>query len=171
MTNADHPAGSAAELLAGQPLDATDQTVLDRVAALYDTIDPVPADLLARLQFALGMDSLEFELAVLQLDDDRLAAARADATGSVKSLTFTSDSLTTMLNIAADGPDRVRIDGWLAPAAAAVIELHQGDRLRSERADEDGRFAFTGVEHGLTRFTVRPLAAGRAPVAIPAVEL
>lgn len=172
MNNPHMPAGTDWNLLAAQPMDALDTEILGRVATMFDTVDPVPAELVERLQFAISLDALEFELAVLELGSDELMAARSDPASAVKSLTFTSDSLTTMVNIAPDGPDRVRIDGWLAPAGGARVELHQGTRVRIESADADGRFAFTDVEHGLTRFTIHPDAGSdRAPVATPAVQI
>lgn len=172
MNNSDTPVGPDAEVLAGQPIDALDVEILGRVATMYDTVDPVPADLVERLQFAISLDSLEFELAVLELNTEELLTARSDQTSPVKSLTFTSDSLTTMVTIAPDGPDRVRIDGWLAPGGPATVELHQGSRVRTESADADGRFSFAEVEHGLTRFTIRPEAGSdRGPVVTPAVEI
>ena len=171
MNNPDTPAPDW-NVLAEEPLDGLDIKILGRVATLFDTLDPVPADLVERLQFGISLDSLEFELAVLELNTGELLTARSDEASPVKSLTFTSDSLTTMVNIAPDGPDRVRIDGWLAPSGAATVELRQGSRNRTEQADADGRFSFTDVEHGLTRFTIRREGGqDRTPVATPAVEI
>ncbi len=157
--------------LAEQPLDALDGEILDRIARLYTELDPVPDELVERLRFAISLDALEFELAELSQDSAELAGARADEASPIESLTFTSGSLSTMLTISSDGPERVRIDGWLAPAAAAVVELHQGSRVLRTDADADGRFVFADVEHGLSRFAIRGRVSNAAPVITPAVEI
>lgn len=159
-----------AEQLAGAPLDASDAIVLSMIADLYDLLDPVPSDLVDRLQFSITLDALNAELAELQ--QQPALAFRGEQTSTVNTLTFTSDSLTTMVAISPDGPDRVRIDGWIAPGAGAVVELHQGAFTRRVSADADGRFAFEDVAHGLTRFVVSAADPGaHPPVMTPAVEI
>jgi hypothetical protein len=160
------------EHLAEAPLDASDAGVLSMLANLYSLVDPVPPGLVDRLQFSITLDALDAELAELQQLPETVLAARAEQASLVKTLTFASDSLTTMVAISPDGPDRVRIDGWIAPPADAAVELHQGSLSREVAADADGRFAFEDVAHGLTRFVVRPPDPGaRPPVMTPAVEI
>ena len=171
MNISDIPQEESWESLANEPLDAYDAEVLSRIAQLYSDLDPVPDDLVDRLQFAISLDALEVELAELQLSSGELVTARSEAASAVQTLTFSSDSLTTTVNISFDGPDRVRIDGWIAPAGASLVELHQGSVVRQVSADEDGRFVFTDVEHALTRFLIRPQSADALPVATPAVEI
>ena len=161
-----------AEDLAGAPLDGSDAIVLSMIADLYSYLDPVPPDLVDRLQFSITLDALNAELAELQQLPEAALASRAEQTSLVKTLTFTSDSLTTMVAISPDGPDRVRIDGWIAPGAEATVELHQGALTRQVSADADGRFVFEDLAHGLTRFVVRPAEpAAHPPVMTPAVEI
>ena len=171
MNISDIPREESWESLANEPLDAYDADVLSRIHQLYAQLDPVPLDLVDRLQFAISLDALEVELAELQLESGELLAARAEPTSAVQTLTFTSDSITTTVNISSDGPDRVRIDGWIAPGGASVVELHQGRLVRQIPADEDGRFVFTDVEQALPRFLIRPESADALPVATPAVEI
>ncbi|HET6209668.1 MAG TPA: hypothetical protein VFD94_04755 [Jatrophihabitans sp.] len=161
------------ESLAAQPIDSVDERVLSRVARLYDTVDPVPDDLVDRLQFAITLDALHVELATLQLTGSgELAMRGAEQVNAMKTLTFSSESVTTMVTINPDGPDRVRIDGWAAPGAHASVELHQGNTIREVVADADGRFVFNDVEHGLTRLVIRAAdPASHPPVATPAVEI
>jgi hypothetical protein len=157
------------ESLADEPLDAQDGRILNRVARLFDRIDPVPNELVERLQFAISLEALNAELAELQQLDSLSAARGADET---KTLTFTSESLTTMVTVTEAGPDRVRIDGWCAPGAGASVELRQVANSIQVEADEDGRFVFDDVAHGLTRFVVRKgHDTGANPVITPAVEL
>lgn len=164
---------SPAEQLAGAPLDASDAKVLSMIADLYDLLDPVPPDLVERLQFSITLDALNAELAELQLlPEAELAARSSEQASVVKTLTFTSDSLTTMVAISPDGPDRLRIDGWIAPASAVAVELHQGSLMRQVSADADGRFVFDDVQHGLTRFVIQaPQSGAHPPVVTPAVEI
>jgi hypothetical protein len=80
--------------------------------------------------------------------------------------------MTTMVSIVASGPDRLRIDGWAAPGAGVSVELRQMDVTRDVVADDDGRFVFDDVPHGLTRFTIRAAdPASHPPVVTPAVEI
>ena len=161
-----------AEDLAGAPLDAQDAAVLNMIAGLYSHIDPVPADLVDRLQFSITLDALNAELAELQQLPEAALAARGEQASVVNTLTFASDSLTTMVAVSPDGPDRVRIDGWIAPGAGATVELHQGALSRQVTADADGRFVFEDVAHGYTRFVVRAAEpASHPPVMTPAVEI
>jgi hypothetical protein len=151
-------------------MDATDVRVLKRVAGLYSTTDPVPDDLVDRIQFALSLDALNAELAELQQLPVAELASRGDP-AEVKSLTFTSDSLTTMVTISPSGPDSVRIDGWVAPGAGALVELRQVNASLDAEADADGRFVFDNVPHGLSRFVVRSPEPDGPQVITPAVEL
>ena len=171
MNTPDIPAGPDWDVLAGQPIDAVDVENLSRVATMFSTVDPVPHDLVERLKFAISLDALEVELAVLQLSSDQMLTNRADSTSSVESMTFASGRLTTTITVSADGPDRVRIDGWIAPSGPAAVELHQGAGQHETTADDDGRFVFTDVPHGLTRFMIRPSDSDGRPVATPAVEI
>ena len=161
------------ESLAAEPLDDVDERILSQVGRLYDALDPVPADLVDRLQFAITLDALHVEIAKLQLaSSGELAMRGAEQVNAVKTLTFSSESVTTMVTISSDGPDRVRIDGWAAPGANASVELHQGSTTREVTADPEGRFVFDDVEHGLTRFVIRAAdVSAHPPVATPAVEI
>jgi hypothetical protein len=157
--------------LAEEPIDAADGALLKRVATMYSTLDPVPDDLVDRIQFALSLDALHAELAELQqLPMADLVGARGEPT-EVESLTFTSESLTTMVTISPSGSDTVRIDGWVAPGPGALVELRQVNVSLDTEADADGRFVFDNVPHGLSRFVVRLPEEGGAHVITPAVEL
>jgi hypothetical protein len=161
------------EALASEPLDAADGIVMQRMAALYDKLDPVPDDLVDRLQFAITLDALHAELAELQaMPAGAMSARGGEQTSEVKTLTFTSDSLTTMVTISPAGPDRVRIDGWCAPGGNVSVELRQGSTSLYTDADSDGRFVFDDVPHGMTRLVVRaPEPPAHPPVVTPAVEI
>lgn len=163
------------EHLANEPLDARDDAVMQRIATLYSAADPVPPHLADELIFAISLEAMHAELASLVEPDLAMASARSGNAAQpteVKTLTFSSDSLTTMVTISVAGPDRVRIDGWAAPGGGATVELRQGPDSLFAVADEDGRFVFEDVPHGMTRFVVRPADAdAHPPVVTPAVEI
>lgn len=161
------------EKLATEPLDAYDDALLTKMAEFYSAADPVPAHLADELIFAISLEAMHAELASLVEPDLAMAAARSAVQPTeVKTLTFSSDSLTTMVTISPSGPDRVRIDGWAAPGAGASVELRQGAASLFATADDDGRFVFEDVAHGMTRFVVRPAdESAHPPVVTPAVEI
>jgi hypothetical protein len=157
--------------LADGAIDNQDVALLERLAAMWAAADPVPAGLVDRLEFGVTLDALHAEIAQLQRMDGLVGARSAD-TSDVQSVTFTSKSLTTMVTIAPDGPDRVRIDGWIAPGEGVSVELRTADGRRETRADADGRFVFTDVPHGLAQFVLRPPGdPAPAPVVTPSIEL
>jgi hypothetical protein len=59
----------------------------------------------------------------------------------------------------------VRVDGWLAPAAALRVELRLPEPAQPRVAitDPAGRFAFDGVPHGIAQLLVHPPPGDAAP--------
>jgi hypothetical protein len=170
MTAAE-PHDPVLDALAEEPIDGTDLALLDSLRAFYDEHDPVPAGLVERIEFGLTLDALEAEVATLtQLD---LASAGARSTPeAVRAVTFTSDSLTTMVTITPLEPGSVRVDGWATPGAGVRVELLRDDGRSETVADEDGRYVFERVPAGLARFALHlPAADGGATVLTPALEL
>ena len=157
--------------LAAEPIDAQDEQVLASTAALFDRLDPVPAALIDRVQFAITLDALHAEVAELQRDTG-LAGVRSDASVDAQTVTFTSANLTTMVTISPAGVDRVRLDGWVAPGGGVTVELRTRRETRSVTADADGRFVFEDVPRGLAQFIVRhPSGSTLPPVLTPSIEL
>lgn len=169
MTSPPRPPGLA-ELAAGQ-IDAHDVRALDRVAALYDTVDPLPAGLVDRIQFGITLDGLHAEIAELQRLGDP-AGVRSSGATEAQTVTFTSASLTTMVTITPTSPDRVRLDGWAAPGAGILVELRIVGTQLHTTADEDGRFVFEDVPRGLAQLVLRrPGVPAPPPVLTPSIEL
>jgi hypothetical protein len=169
--NAPEPGrgGSPEELAdAAGPVGPEDLTLLQRLGALWDAQDPVPAGLAGRLEFALTLDALETEVATLTQVDLAASGSRSSDTEAVRTVTFTSESLDTMVTLT-DAPDgTVRVDGWVAPGAAMRVEvLLEGATLEVE-SDEDGRFVCESVPKGLAKFALHP--HGRT-VLSPTIEL
>ena len=159
------------ERLAAEPLDREDLALLNSLRAYYDEHDPVPDGLVERIQFELTLDALQAEVATLTQLDLSSAGARSASTESVRTITFTSESMTTMVTITPDGEDSVRIDGWAAPGAGIRVEVLLADGVRETYADDDGRFVFEQVPTGLAKFALHPADGESTTVVSPTMEL
>lgn len=159
----------APDIDAAAEIDDVDQRILDQLADLYSSADPVPETLVARCQFAMTLDALHAEIAELQRWAAGAAPARAEVPTEVETITFSGSSVTTMVTLTAAGPGLVRIDGWAAPGAGLPVELRLEGGSRYTVADEDGRFVFDDVPRGLAQFLLRPV--GGQPVITPSLQL
>jgi hypothetical protein len=158
--------------LAGQPLDPSDFALLNSLRAHYDENDPVPDGLVERIQFELTLDALHAEVATLMQMDTAGAGVRSAATEAVRTITFTSESLTTMVTLTPQPDDTVRVDGWAEPGAGIRVELMLPDGPRETYADDDGRFVFEDVPSGLAKFVMHvPRGDGFSTVLSPTIEL
>lgn len=172
MTPADDDRLALEDQLAAEPLDADDLALLNSLRAYYDEQDPVPDGLVERIQFELTLDALHAEVATLTQLDLSAAGARSAATEAVRTITFTSESMTTMVTITPDGEGSVRVDGWAAPGAGIRVEVLLTDGPRETYADSDGRFVFEEVPTGLAKFALHPGGDGAsATVVSPTIEL
>lgn len=154
-------------------LDAEDEDLLRSIRAAYELEDPLPAGLIERLQFQITLDALHAEVATLTHLDLASAGARSTVTESVRTVTFTSQSLTTMVTITAQSGGSVRVDGWAAPGAGLVVEVLLAEGSRQTGTDEDGRFVFEELPAGLARFVLhrRPDQGEPTRVLTPTIEL
>jgi hypothetical protein len=171
MTTADDDRLALEERLAAESLDADDFALLNSLRAYYDEHDPVPDGLVGRIQFELTLDALQAEVATLTQLDLAGAGTRGAATESVRTITFTSESMTTMVTITPDGEGSVRIDGWAAPGAGIRVEILLADGTRETDADDDGRFVFEQVPTGLVKFALHPADGESTTVVSPTMEL
>ncbi len=147
---------------ADAPIDATDERILGRLATLYTTIDPVPSDLVERIDFALAVAELEADIA--ELTRSELVGVRGEETDSV---TFTSGSLSLMVTTVRSA-HHVRIDGWVTSPGAEVDVVGVGV-TRTATADAAGRFSIEEIPRGRAHFVVR--REGYRPVITPAMEI
>ena len=143
-------------------LDATDERILNRLASLYSAIDPVPSDLLERIDFSLAVAELEADIA--ELTRGELVGVRGEVTDSV---TFTSGSLSLMVTTVVSA-HHVRIDGWVTSAGAEVDAVAEGV-TRTVVADDAGRFSIDDLPRGHVHFVVR--REGYRPVITPSIEV
>jgi len=155
MTDDDFP-GSVdheLELAAGRPLDATDEMLLAEVAAVLASADPVPEDLVERIQFSLALDEMYAEVArISRMPADALAVRGEPAAGiRTDTLTFSAERLTAMVTVTRPAPERVRVDGWIAPPAPMRVLLRMQEGSRETTADRSGRFVFEGLPEGFAQ--------------------
>jgi len=151
----------SADLSSGEP---SDDSVLAKIKALFEAVDPAPPDLAERVRFAVALADLEAEAARLVEEaafEPTLARGTAEES---RTITFDSTELTIMIRIDPNADGTVRVDGWLAPARACRVEVSLRDGAfavaadAAVEADADGRFAFPSVPRGTVRFVVRPPA-------------
>ncbi|MFC4120653.1 hypothetical protein [Nonomuraea zeae] len=157
--------GADGESVAG--FTAEDQRLIDDMADVYRRIDPVPATLVERLQFALALESPEFE--ILRPHEDSGLAAGVRGGEDSRTITFDSEILTIMISVSARDEHAVRVDGWLAPPGDHLVELRTSDGPHTVRADDQGRFVLDVVPRGLTQLVVRQGLDDPARAAILAV--
>jgi hypothetical protein len=157
--------------LANGAIDDVDAELLLRAARMFATLDPVPPGLVDRINFGLTLDALHAEIAELQRSGE-LAGVRAETGSGVQTVTFTSQTLTTMITVTPTSGDRVRIDGWIAPGSGVMVELRGRAESWETAADDDGRFVFDDVPRGLAQFVLRPGGGAHPrPVVTPAIEI
>lgn len=161
--------------LADQPLDTTDAVMLGEVARLYAEVDPVPDGLTDRLSFALALDELYAEVAEMSRVPMDLAGIRGDmAAVRTETLTFTAESLTAMITVTHVGPDRVRVDGWVAPAQGLPVRLRMQQGRLETLANAAGRFSFDDLPDGFVQLSFHPATGGDgggSAVVTPSFEL
>lgn len=146
--------------LADQPLDAVDSSVLREVAAVYDAVDPVPADLVERVKFALALDEVYDEVAQITRVPADAAGVRTDLAEAVHTdtLTFAAERLTAMVTVSNAGAGRFRLDGWVNPAGERRINVRMQGIDVALTADASGRFVADDLRGGFVQLVFHPLA-------------
>jgi hypothetical protein len=158
-----------------EQMDDFDFAILDGIRAIFEQVDPMPADLPERVRFSLAMRGLETELARLITEEDpRPVGARG--TERSRTVIFGSASLSIIIAIEENKNGSVRIDGWLAPPQRREIEMQTSAETLHVSSDDQGRFAFGEVPQGAARLVVVAAAerdqSERGPtVVIPALVL
>jgi hypothetical protein len=156
--------GAGPPAAADEPMDDEDAVLLQRVAALYDTVDPLPPHLVERIGFALALDEVFGEVAqITRHAGDAMAVRHDEPDGTrTETITFAADRLTAMVTTSRMAHDRVRLDGWLAPPGPTRVRLRMEVGDQEVTADESGRFSFADLTGGFAQLSFHPLA--------PAVE-
>ncbi len=141
-----------------QLIDERDIENLAALAELYEVVDPLPEGLVERLSFGLALDAMMAEVAQLtRIPADAMAVrGETSAPSRTETITFTADALTAMLTVVRLPRDRVRVDGWIAPAAVMRVRLRMQGERRQVSTDESGRFSFDDLPGGFVQFTFHP---------------
>jgi hypothetical protein len=148
--------------LAGQPLDDVDAATVDQVRAAYAEADPVPSDLVERIRFSLALEELFDEVArMTRVPLDALATRGEPAATRTETLTFSADRLTAMVTVKRVSVDRLRLDGWIAPAGTCRVRLRiQAGGDHEVLADAQGRFSFDQLQEGFGQLSFHPAGDG-----------
>ena len=140
------------------PMEPDDVTLLERVARLWQQVDPPPADLADGVLARIAAEDLEFDLLVLVESADTLAGVRSaaetnDDTGAW-SLEYAGRDFNVYLRLTRI-EDRTRLDGWVVPARPLTVRLLADDETVTHEAvlDEFGRFEIADAPTGLARIT------------------
>jgi hypothetical protein len=153
---------------ANEPLDELDLRLLAGVRELWEDADPMPATLVDQIRFAIRLEDVDLEVMRIR-DLAQLADARSAAEQG-RLITFDSESLTIMVNVSPEPGGTIRLDGWLTPPAEHPIEVRASSGPLTTTSDAEGRFAVSGVPHGMAQVLVRTAGRSRT-VSTPAIEL
>jgi len=153
---------------ANEPLDELDFRLLAGVRELWEDADPMPATLVDQIRFAIRLEDVDLEVMRIR-EQEALADARSAAEQG-RLITFDSESLTIMVNVSPEPGGTIRLDGWLTPPAEHPIEVRTVTGPLTTTSDAEGRFAVSGVPHGMVQVLVRTVGRART-VSTPAIEL
>ena len=153
--------------------ELTDDALLAGVRAYWESHDPVPEGMTARLQavaaIAASDTDLDLELMMLVERTDELAGARGAST-TAYTLRFAHDGVDLLLRVSTDG-DVPRIDAWVVPPSPIIVTvLRDGDTLSTLEVGDTGRFELPDLTPGMLRLRLEP-TDGSTPFVTPAFEI
>lgn len=135
---------------------APDAELFQELRRTWETVDPVPADLVERMVAVIAAADLPREYALLTLvHDPERAAVRGEA--DMLTLQFGDGVSNVLVHVTPTASDARRLDGWIDGEATAVHLLTGGQER--EMVVEHGRFAFDDVPPGLVRLRIVLVAA------------
>lgn len=144
------------------------EDLLDVVRRVYEEHDPVPGDLVARMQAAAALadSDLDAELSgLMELVDrsEELVGARGTATYTLR---FVHGDTDLLVRVAVDD-GRSRIDGWVVPPEPMTVRAGS----HAAAVTDTGRFELTGLPLGLHRLSLEPHDITRPAFSTPAFEI
>lgn len=148
---------------ADAPLTDDDLALLAALAEAQEAADPMPPGMLDRMVWAVSLELMNAELAVLT--SDALQPARAE----VDTLTFTA-STTSLMVTWAPCDEGVQVAGWITGGGVRV-DLHTSTAVYTSTSDATGRLEWPAMHPGSVRFVIHPVRAGDRAVATPFVEI
>ncbi len=147
------------------------EALLSVVRQVWEERDPVPDDLVTRMQAAAAMagSDLDTELMELVERSTELVGARGSAAYTLR---FEHGDVDLLLRVAVDG-EQSRIDGWVVPAEPMTIRALSDAGVNGHEAvvSESGRFEITGLPLGLMRLRLEPHDTARPAFATPTFEI
>jgi hypothetical protein len=150
------PADAGLDDLAAGEIDVADLEVLTEVAAMLADVDPVPVDLVGRVQFALALEEMYADVArITRVPLDALAT-RGDAATRAETLTFSAGRLSAMVTVSREGR-RLRIDGWITPSEVMRVRIRMQDASDEVLSDETGRFVIRHLPEGFAQLSFHPV--------------
>jgi hypothetical protein len=160
--------------------ELTDDDLYAGIRTYWDTHDPVPDDMVARLQAAAALAasdlydvSLDIELMLLVERTEELAGARGGA-ATAYTLRFAHEGVDLLLRVSGDGASS-RIDGWVVPPSPIAVVVQRDTATGwSDDATFDvgdtGRFELPELAPGMLRLRLEP-TDGSTSFMTPAFEI
>ncbi len=127
-------------------------TLWRELRAVYDAVDPVPAEVTSVAYGAMAFRTLDAELGRLIADTvDDLAGQVRDEHPTARLVTFESASLVIEVEVSPTSETERRLVGQLITPTAATLTAQWPDGEGTVEADGLGRFVVEGVPAGPVR--------------------
>jgi hypothetical protein len=157
--------------------ELSDDDLLAGIRVHWTSRDPVPDDLVARLQTAAALAAsdtdLDIELMLLVERTEELAGARGAST-TAYTLRYAHGGVDLLLRVSSDGASS-RLDGWVVPPSPITVTVQRD--IDTGWVDETalevtgtGRFELAGLPPGMLRLRLEP-ADGSTSFQTPAFEI
>jgi len=152
------------------------EDLLDVVRRVWEERDPVPEQLVDRMQAAAALAAsdvdLELELMELVERSTELAGARG---ATAYTLRFVYGETDLLLRIAVEG-DVSRVDGWIVPPQPMTVHAVRTSPTGREDAvvsdvGDSGRFVLADLPLGQLQLRLEPRDHARTAIATPAFEI
>jgi hypothetical protein len=158
--------------------ELTDNELYSGIRAYWEAHDPVPGEMVARLQTAAALAAsdtdLDIELMLLVERTEELAGARGASTAAY-TLRFAHDGVDLLLRVSTEGARASRIDGWVVPPSPIAVVVQRdsatgwSDDVTLEVGDT-GRFELPDLTPGMLRLRLEP-SDGSTSFMTPAFEI
>jgi hypothetical protein len=157
--------------------DNTDDALYAGIRTYWESRDPVPEGMVARLQTAAALAAsdtdLDIELMLLVERTEELAGARGASTAAY-TLRFAHDGVDLLLRVSTEGATS-RIDGWVVPPSPIAVVVQRDSAAGwSDAATFDvgdtGRFELPDLAPGMLRLRLEP-RDGTTSFMTPAFEI
>jgi hypothetical protein len=126
----------------------SDHALLIQLGSIFQSVDPVPPDVIDMARACLSWRDPDVALARLVSDSlVHSAQVRTRRAAGPRLLTFEADGLVIEVEVAADGNTR-RLLGQLVPPTRASVVVRWANSQVETKADDIGRFSASGIPAG-----------------------